>query len=542
MINRRDFLGITAGAGAALAFPPQLLRAMERQQTGKLLQRAIPSSGEMLPVISFAPRPTAPPGPGEIKPMPTDIPAAKEVLRTFIGHGGKVVDVLHGGPIGEQAARTAAKDLGIEKKLFWTTPLSVSIPVLPGYAGPPLQVTAADIRAAMDEKFAAFKVPMIDLVMVGAGPEVSTHIAVLQQMKKEGRIRYIGVHDLLPPANMKLPVPATQRLESIMRNEEIDFVATDYSVGDRRVEETLLPLAQARKIGFMAYFVFDRGRLFKRIGTTPLPDWAADFDAKTWAQFCLKYVLGHPAVVVAREGTTNAEHMLDNIGGGTGRVPNEAMRKRMAELVDALPPTPVAAPAQVNGPAAGQAPPAPAVVLPAAILDRYVGEYKYAVASQLVNIRRDGDVLRIKIQGALPEGAMAARSETSFALPWADSSIDFNVDASGKVTGAVVNFGPNHMALQPQAAIVLPAAVLDRYASEWKTPGGTPVIIRRDGERLMLKVGSNPEVPFIVRSATRLQDPRGPVFEFQVDGQGNVTGLILEQGNPVQRMSLTRVP
>ena len=101
-------------------------------------------------------------------------------------------------------------------------------------------------------------------------------------------------------------------------------------MGDRRVEEEILPLAQERKIGFMAHFAFDRGRLFKRASGTPLPEWAAEFDAKTWAQFFLKYVVSHPAVTVARTGTTKAAHMLDNIGGGIGRLPNEAMRKRMA--------------------------------------------------------------------------------------------------------------------------------------------------------------------------------------------------------------------
>ena len=77
--------------------------------------------------------------------------------------------------------------------------------------------------------------------------------------------------------------------------------------------------------------------LFARVGTTPLPEWAAEFDAKTWAQFFLKYVISHPAVTVARVGTTKATHMLDNIGGGIGRLPNEATRKRMAEFIDALP-------------------------------------------------------------------------------------------------------------------------------------------------------------------------------------------------------------
>src|SRR5688500_13097633 len=123
-----------------------------------------------------------------------------------------------------------------------------------------------------------------------------------------------------------------------MRNEPIDFVGTDYSAGWRSVEERILPLAMERKIGFMAHFVFDRGRLFQRASGTPLPDWAAEFGAKTWPQFFLKYVISHPAVIVARVGTTNAAHMLDNLGGGIGRLPNEAMRKRMAEFVDALPP------------------------------------------------------------------------------------------------------------------------------------------------------------------------------------------------------------
>jgi aryl-alcohol dehydrogenase-like predicted oxidoreductase len=449
MINRREFLGSTAGAGATLALTPQLLRALEalERQGGKLIQRSIPSSGEMLPVISFAPRPTAPPGPGDFKPMPTDVPAAKEVLKVFVDKGGKVVDVLHGGPIGEHAARTAAKELGIEKKLFWTTPLSVSVPVLPGYTGPRLKVEASAVRAAMEEQFAEFKVPMIDLVMVGAGVDMSPHLAALREMKKEGRIRYIGVHDLATPPYP--PDAAFARLEAVMRNEPIDFVATDYAVGWRGVEEKILPLALERKIAFMAYFPFDRGRIFKRIGTTPLPEWAAEFDAKTWAQFCLKYVLSHPAVVVAREGTTNAAHMLDNIAGGIGHLPNEAMRKRMAELVDSLPPTPAPGAPQGRG-----APPPPqgwvtqesAVALSAAILDRYVGEYSYAAAGQTMTVRRDGDKLFGKISGAFPEGPLVPRSETRFALGPV-MVVEFQLDGQGKATGAVVEFGPNRVPL-----------------------------------------------------------------------------------------------
>ena len=443
MPSRREFLGTSLAAGASLALTPpldaalggpelvegpELLRAFE-QPGGKLLQRAIPSSGEMLPVISFAPRPTAPPAPGPIPPMPTDLPAAKEVLKIFLDNGGKVVDVLHGGPIGEQAARTAATELGIQDKFFWTTPLQTSGPGAPGK--PPAQLDPAAVKAALEEKLAAFK--KIDLVMVGAGAD-STQIAALTEMKKAGRIRYIGVHELLFPANAPNPPwPPTSRLEALMRNEQIDFIGTDYHVGDRRLEETILPLALERKIGVLAYFAFDRGRLFKRVGTTPLPEWAAEFDAKTWAQFFLKYVLSQPAVILARTGTTKPAHMLDNIGGGIGRLPDAAMRKRMAALVDSFPPNP----APGTQP---QAPQGPTVTLSAAVLDRYVGEY-----------------------------------------------------ASAK---------------------------------------GFTVVIRRDGDKLIVKPGTNPEAPLIARSETRFQDPRGPFFEFEVDAQGKVTGAFLEQQGP----------
>ena len=441
MVNRREFLGITVSAGATLAFTPELVRAL---QQGKLIQRAIPSTGEMLPVISFAPRPTGPRGPGEIKPAPTDVPVAREVLKTFLDNGGKVVDVLHGGPIGENAARTAATELGIQDRFFWTTPLSVNVPTLPGYAGPPPKPDAAAVRAAMEEKFARFKVPMIDLVMVGSNVEMATHLAVLRELKKEGRVRYIGVHHLAFPPNA--PQPAFGNLESIMRNEPIDFIGTDYSVGDRRIEQTILPLAQERKIGVMAYFPFDRRRIFERASTTPLPEWAAEFDAKTWAQFFIKYVLSHPTVTVVRTGTTRAAHMLENIGGGIGRLPDEAMRNRMAALVDTFPPTPVPAPQQLQmqQQPANQAPP---VVLSAAILERYVGEYNYAAAGQTVTVRRDGARLLMKISGNAPEGPLVARSETRFQGPFG-LLIEFQLDGQAKVTGATVEQGPYRIPLE----------------------------------------------------------------------------------------------
>jgi len=424
MISRRKFIGTSLGAGAALALTPEWLHAFG-QSGGKLIQRAIPSSGEMLPVISFGPRPTAPPAPGPFKPMPTDVPAAREVLKTFIANGGRVVDVLHGGPIGEQSARTAADELGVQDKFLWTTPVNVTAPVQPGSPIP--KPDPAAVRAHIEEKLARFKVPRIELAMVGAGADASMYLAVLREMKKEGRVRYVGVHALAPPP---YPTEATfANLASIMRDEQIDFAATDYSVGWRGVEEKILPLALERKIGFLAYFPFDRGRVFTRASSTPLPEWAAEFDAKTWAQFFLKYVLSHPAVIVARTGTTKAEHMLDNIGGGIGRLPNEAMRKRMAQLVDTFPATPAPTPPPPPPP------PGPVVAVSAAVLDRYVGEYQGA-SGFTATFRREGDKLIAK-PGNNPEAPLIARTETRFQDP-RGPFFEFQIDAQGKVTGAVL--------------------------------------------------------------------------------------------------------
>jgi len=177
--------------------------------------------------------------------------------------------------------------------------------------------------------------------------------------------------------------------------------------------------------------------------STPLPEWAAEFDAKTWAQFFLKYVISHPAIIMARTGTTKAAHMLDNIGGGTGRLPDEATRKRMAALVDSLPPTPPPGPPKPQQP---QGPPPAPVVLSAEILDRYVGEYAYAAAGQTVTVRREGERLLMKFSGNVPEGPLVPRSETRFQGPFG-LVIEFRLDAQGKVNGAVVEQGPNRIPL-----------------------------------------------------------------------------------------------
>lgn len=407
MFSRRQFLGTSLGAGAALALTPEWLRAFQ-QASGQLIQRAIPSTGEKLPAVglSFSNHPGC-----------ADHAALKQVLKAFADGGGKVFDAMHVNPANEQFHITAATELAIQNTLFWSTRGT------PGNAAPAPQL----VKPHIDSLLAALKVPKIDLVMLPARDDVSW-LAPLKEEKKAGRVRYIGVQVI---TEQLFP-----QVEAIMRKEPIDFVGVNYDVGSRQAEEKILPLALERKIGVMAFFPLGNAgglscqgttNLFSRVGTRPLPEWGAEFDAKTWAQFFIKYVLSHPAITVVRTGTTKPAHMLDNLGGGIGRLPNEATRKRMAELIDALPPA-----APPKGP---QPPPGPTVTLSAAVLDRYVGEYKSA-SGFVATFRREGTTLFVK-PGNNPEVPVIARSETRFQDP-RGPFFEFQIDAQGKVTGAVL--------------------------------------------------------------------------------------------------------
>lgn len=309
MRSRREFIGTSLGTAAALAVTPELLRALQ-SSSGQLIQRAIPSSGEMLPVIGVQFGNSA----------SLDPAALKAVVTTLVDNGGRFVDTMHQSVPGvEDLTGKVVTELGVQNKLF------LGLRALP--SGPP-QPGAATPRAKVEALLATFKVPKVDLLQLPAQADAA-QFPVLQELKKEGRIRYAGttviVKQLYP------------QLETLMRNEPIDFIGVDYSVDNRSAEERILPLAQERKIGVVSYFPFSTGTLFQRASTMPLPDWAAEIDVKTWSQFFLKYVVSHPAVTVVRAGTTQAKHMLENIGGGVGRLPDEATRKRMAALVDSLP-------------------------------------------------------------------------------------------------------------------------------------------------------------------------------------------------------------
>jgi aryl-alcohol dehydrogenase-like predicted oxidoreductase len=406
MFNRRDFIGITLGAGASAALTPRLRRALQ-QPDGKLIQRAIPSSGELLPVVGL----------GFSNHAGCADPAAlKEVLKTFADNGGKFFDTNFANEFKSQDAIVAiVKELGIQNKLFlsWR-----------GYPAGPMPDPAA-IKAYIETTLARLEVPRFDMVDLPPAFD-SRYWDVMKEAKKAGRIRYLSAGIGLSPNRAQL--------ESLFRSNPVDFISVAYAIDNRSVEEVVLPFAQERKIAVMVHFPFggaggqscvsDRG-LFGRVGTMPLPAWAAEFDAKTWAQFFLKYVISHPAVTVARVGTTKAHHMLDNLGGGIGRLPNEAMRKRMAEFIDDIP-----------------------LAVQPQILDRYIGEYQSA-SGLTATFRREEATLFVKL-GSKPEVPLFARSWTRFS-DRQGSIFEFQragVGPAATTTGAVLEEGGQKILLE----------------------------------------------------------------------------------------------
>jgi aryl-alcohol dehydrogenase-like predicted oxidoreductase len=304
---------ITLGAGAALAMNPRVLLAAQQA----ILQRAIPSSGQRVAVIGLGSSASFSQVAGS-----ADLQGLKAVMRTLVDNGGSVFDTAPSYGASEEAAGNIARELGISKQIFWATKVNVA-----GRGAGSADAVVA--RAQIETSFRRLGVDVIDAIQVHNLGDMATQYAILKELKAAGRVRYIGA----------TTTSAQQygQLEQFLRTETPDFIGIDYAIDNRDVEQTLLPLAQQRKVGVMAYVPFGRSSLFRRVGNRPVPEWAAEFDAKSWAQFFLKYIVSHPAVTVVTPATSQARNMLDNMGGGIGRLPDEALRKRMAAFMDALP-------------------------------------------------------------------------------------------------------------------------------------------------------------------------------------------------------------
>jgi aryl-alcohol dehydrogenase-like predicted oxidoreductase len=320
MISRREWLRITAGAGAlaATGLRPDWLQALQVQP---LITRAIPSSGERIPVIGLGGRWISSDASAEEL---ADHRAVLHALAEGAEGAGRVFDTApsYGGGGSEDYAGQWAQEDGFANNLFWATKVNVA-----GRGGSSAE--PAEVRQQIEESFERLGLDVIDLDQVHNMGDPPTQLGILQEYKESGRIRHIGI--------TTTSESQYDELARVMRDYPLDFIGVDYAIDNRVVEEEILPLAQDEGIAVMVYLPFGRSRMWARIGDRTLPEWAHEFDAHTWAQFMLKFVVSHPAVTVAAPGTGDPEHMVDNLGGGRGRLPNEEQRQRMIELVERLP-------------------------------------------------------------------------------------------------------------------------------------------------------------------------------------------------------------
>lgn len=295
-MDRREALRFLAASGAMAMGAAGWARAAE----GARLERAIPSSGEKLPAI----------GMGSWITFDVGADAAAravrgEVLRRFFAAGGKLVD---SSPMYMSSEEVLGATMPAGAPLFAAT----KVWIMGSLAG----------RTQVEQSRKLWRVARFDLLQVHNFLDWETHLPILQAMKAQGRVRYVGVttshgrrHDLA---------------RHIMRTQKVDFVQFTYNVAQREVERDLLPIAADKGIAVIINRPFDGGDLFGAKTAKPLPGWARELDCGTWAEAFLKFVVSHPGVTCAIPATSKPDHMVQNMRALTGPLPDAKLRERIA--------------------------------------------------------------------------------------------------------------------------------------------------------------------------------------------------------------------
>ena len=284
--------------------------------TTRLITRPIPRTGEAIPAVGLGTWQTFDTGdaPAERAPL-------AEVLEAFLGGGGRVIDSspMYGRAEGVVGDLLAARPGGST-----ASPHPLRLPFL---ATKVWTRGRAEGEAQMRRSMQLMRAPRMDLMQVHNLVDWRTHLETLRAWKKEGLVRYIGV--------THYQLGAFGDLERIATKEAIDFVQLPYSIATRDAEARLLPAAAASGVAVLVMRPFEEGALFTRVRGKTLPPWASDFDCASWAQFFLKFILGHPAVTCPIPATASAKHLADNLAAGRGRLPDAATRKKMIEFFGA---------------------------------------------------------------------------------------------------------------------------------------------------------------------------------------------------------------
>lgn len=278
-------------------------------QSPALLTRTIPSSGESLPIVGL--------GTWQVFDAGNDTAARaplKDVLKLFFAGGGRLLDSSPMYGSSESVVGDLCAELNVCAPLFIATKVWTS-------------GREEGIRQ-METSFRRLRVKTMDLMQVHNLVDVATHTKTLLDWKAKGRVRHIGITHYTSSAYAEV--------EKTLKTAPYDFLQINYSLGERESEKRLLPLARERNVAVIANRPFAEGALFRKVRGKPLPEWAKEIGVESWAQYFLKWILGHPAVTCVIPGTGNAEHMADNLAAGRGALPDAAQRRRMLEHFDSL--------------------------------------------------------------------------------------------------------------------------------------------------------------------------------------------------------------
>lgn len=296
-VSRREALYLLGGAAAALPLFGTKMSAM--------LTRPIPSSGEQLPVIGLGTWQTFDVGASEAARKPLE-----EVLSLFVQLGGRVVDSspMYGrseGVLGDLAVKLRVRDRLFVATKVWTSGRAAGVGQMEN-----------------SERLLRGKT---DLMQVHNLVDAETHLATLRAWKEQKRVRYIGVTHYTSSAY--------RQLERYLQRGGIDFLQVNYSLAEREAEQRILPLARERGIAVLVNRPFGAGSLFREARNKPLPPFAKDLGASSWAELFLKWVVSHPAVTCAIPATSKAAHLRQNMGAGRGPLPDAAMRNKIAQAL-----------------------------------------------------------------------------------------------------------------------------------------------------------------------------------------------------------------
>ncbi len=304
--SRRAALNTLGVFGAGMWLLPSFPFSSKEQN---MIKRKIPSSGEPLPIVGLGTWQQF-----DVGLSDEERRQLTEVLTLMIEKGGRLIDSspMYGraeAVIGELAVPPA-----INPNLFYATKVWTT-------------GKEAGIRE-MNDSMAKMRRKTLDLMQVHNLVDYKTHLQTLYKWKDEGKIRYIGITHYTASAH--------ETLERVLKSEKIDFVQFNYSIRERNAEKRLLNAAREKGVAVIINEPFESGSLFNAVKGKKLPEWAAENDIQSWGQYFLKYILANEAVNCVIPGTSNPKHVVDNMGAGFGRLPDEKLRLKMIEYLSAI--------------------------------------------------------------------------------------------------------------------------------------------------------------------------------------------------------------